>query len=117
MARAAPTLCTEPRCGRYAKRAGRCAAHARKRPAGRYSPGWERIARAYLKRHRGCVRCPSRATTVDHVIPRSRGGTDDESNLQALCATCNGRKAAREDGGAPPQKRTYPALLERIGLA
>ena len=32
---------------------------------------------------------------VDHIIPRSLGGTDVRSNLQALCRTCNLGKGAR----------------------
>ena len=31
---------------------------------------------------------------VDHIYPRSRGGTDERGNLQALCSTCNRRKNA-----------------------
>ena len=27
--------------------------------------------------------------TIDHVIPRSLGGTDDQRNLMPLCKTCN----------------------------
>ena len=26
---------------------------------------------------------------VDHVVPRSRGGTDHKGNLQLLCSPCN----------------------------
>ena len=29
---------------------------------------------------------------VDHIIPISRGGTDDLDNLQTLCSKCNGSK-------------------------
>lgn len=32
---------------------------------------------------------------VDHVIPRSLGGTDDLSNLVLCCPPCNVRKGAR----------------------
>ena len=36
------------------------------------------------------------ATTVDHILNKARGGTDDASNLEALCETCQQRKAGRE---------------------
>ena len=32
---------------------------------------------------------PFRNFTVDHVIPRPRGGTDYLDNLQLLCGACN----------------------------
>jgi 5-methylcytosine-specific restriction endonuclease McrA len=32
---------------------------------------------------------------VDHIIPQSRGGTDDLWNLQALCKHCNRSKQAK----------------------
>jgi diadenosine tetraphosphate (Ap4A) HIT family hydrolase len=34
---------------------------------------------------------------VDHIVPRRHGGTDDLSNLQALCYKCNANKGARDD--------------------
>jgi HNH endonuclease/Type III restriction enzyme, res subunit len=35
--------------------------------------------------------------TVDHIVPRARGGPHDLSNLQWLCRACNTRKAVAED--------------------
>lgn len=36
-----------------------------------------------------CVYCGGPAVEVDHVIPHSRGGLTDESNLVACCRQCN----------------------------
>jgi len=33
-----------------------------------------------------------RALEVDHIVPRNQGGSDDLSNLQALCFRCNAGK-------------------------
>jgi 5-methylcytosine-specific restriction endonuclease McrA len=42
---------------------------------------------------RRCGYCGRRADTIDHVIPRSRGGTHTWDNCVAACRTCNSRKA------------------------
>jgi ATP adenylyltransferase len=38
-----------------------------------------------------------RALEVDHIIPRNLGGTDEPSNLQALCYSCNSMKRDRDE--------------------
>lgn len=40
-----------------------------------------------------CTYCGDPATTTDHVIPRSRGGTNTKDNLVPACATCNSLKS------------------------
>ena len=42
-----------------------------------------------------CAYCGSKADTVDHVIPRSRGGAHSWENCVAACSACNHRKADR----------------------
>lgn len=46
-----------------------------------------------------CVGCgthfPFRVMEVDHILPRSQGGTDHPSNLQLLCSGCNRSKGGR----------------------
>jgi 5-methylcytosine-specific restriction endonuclease McrA len=44
-----------------------------------------------------CVYCRrAKATTVDHVVPRSRGGAHkDWAHLRAACRACNHRKSDR----------------------
>jgi diadenosine tetraphosphate (Ap4A) HIT family hydrolase len=50
-----------------------------------------------LKRARSrCELCgisaERKALEVDHILPRNKGGSDDPSNLQALCYSCNAMK-------------------------
>ena len=42
-----------------------------------------------------CAYCGGRADTVDHILPRSRGGGDTWFNLVAACQSCNGLKGDR----------------------
>jgi 5-methylcytosine-specific restriction endonuclease McrA len=39
-----------------------------------------------------CAYCRGRATTIDHVRPRSRGGQHRWDNVVAACLPCNGLK-------------------------
>jgi ATP adenylyltransferase len=43
------------------------------------------------------ISAEEKALEVDHIVPRNTGGTDDRSNLQALCYSCNAMKRDRDD--------------------
>lgn len=68
-----------------------------------------------------CQYCGARpsddALTVDHVIPRSRGGKTTWTNCVVSCARCNRRKSNRtpEESGVrlihPPQEPTWSPCL------
>lgn len=42
-----------------------------------------------------CGYCGTHASTIDHVLPRSRGGADSWENLVACCLRCNNTKGDR----------------------
>ena len=42
-----------------------------------------------------CQYCGSNAENLDHVVPRSRGGTHTWDNVVASCRSCNSRKEDR----------------------
>lgn len=41
------------------------------------------------------LRGKSNSATVEHIIPRSKGGTDDMDNLAMACERCNTRRGCR----------------------
>jgi 5-methylcytosine-specific restriction endonuclease McrA len=42
-----------------------------------------------------CLACGKSEVTIDHVVPVSRGGANDISNVQPLCNWCNTSKATK----------------------
>jgi hypothetical protein len=61
-----------------------------------------------------CLHCASvTELVVDHIIPISFGGTNDDDNLQTLCHSCNTRKARTEK---PAQKRRVVVSI-RMGAS
>ncbi|MBO7940422.1 MULTISPECIES: HNH endonuclease [Streptomyces] len=76
-------------------------------PFRRQAP-WSRRGVLVRDRHR-CAYCGRRATTVDHVVPRSHGGQDSWLNTVASCAEDNHRKADRtpEQAGMPLLRQPF----------
>lgn len=128
MPRKAARPCAYPGCielvrrGKYCPRHARAAAwakvasgavnkdkkHDATRPSAAergYDYAWQQTRASFLAHHPFCIVCGQKATHVDHIVARRRGGSDDESNLQALCASCHSRKTATIDGGGWPGKR------------
>jgi 5-methylcytosine-specific restriction endonuclease McrA len=58
-----------------------------------------------------CQYCGARAhLTVDHVIPRSKGGTSTWENIVAACAPCNRRKGDH----LPERANMHPRRAPRV---
>lgn len=53
------------------------------------------------------------APTVEHVVPRSKGGTNALENLKLACNWCN---AHRKDSAGPPPLRSDPPPASRVHL-
>jgi 5-methylcytosine-specific restriction protein A len=109
------TGCMEPGCPEISSKGNRCGYHARQAQIKRdrrrgsaaargYGARWRRLRAMYLRANPRCVdpfevhETLMLANTVDHVLPKSEGGTDVWDNLQSLCASCHNRKTASEDG-------------------
>lgn len=45
--------------------------------------------------HNSCAYCGKHATTIDHVLPKSRGGLTTWLNTVASCLKCNHKKGNR----------------------
>lgn len=69
----------------------------------------------YIRDNHKCQYCGStRKLTIDHVIPKSKGGSDDWENLVVACSSCNIKKSNKllEQSGLklvrrPTRPRTY----------
>jgi 5-methylcytosine-specific restriction protein A len=58
-----------------------------------YGSKWDKLSRKLRHDEPVCRMCKIRASrTVDHIVPKSRGGTDDRNNLQPLCLPCTAEK-------------------------
>lgn len=71
---------------------------------------------AIRARDRMCAYCGGLAETVDHIIPRSRGGDLSWENAVAACLKCNNRKANRTPAEAGMELLLTPGLPRLRGL-
>jgi len=82
-----------------------------------YRPaGYSRDGVLKRDRHR-CAYCGRHATTIDHLLPRSRGGAWTWLNTVAACETCNNRKANRTPAEAGMRLIVEPFVPTRAQLA
>ena len=56
-----------------------------------------------------CVYCGAAATSLDHVVPKSRGGTHTWDNVVSACGRCNHAKADRAVADLGWRLRRLPA--------
>ena len=75
--------------------------------------------RIYVHQNGKCMYCGSylrKGWHVDHIYPREHGGSNDESNLQGLCPTCNTRKGVMTDREFRQRyRRILPKLNPKMG--
>ena len=93
-----------PRCPNRAVRRGLCSEcekaydDRRGSPADRgYGSEWRALRARVLREEPFCrCGCGDPSEEVDHIIPKSQGGTDDRSNLQGLSKSHHSAKTMRQ---------------------
>lgn len=92
------TLC-QTKMDEYVQKQGDQMWTHRRKSSG-YIPGtlrYEVLKRAKFRCELCGVTSDVKGLEVDHIVPRNKGGSNDISNLQALCYSCNAMKRDRDD--------------------
>ena len=80
----------------------------------REASGTKRL-RIYVRDKYRCQYCgekkPAGELTLDHILPRSRGGDNSPVNVVTACVPCNGRK-----GNRTPAEARMPLLTSQSAL-
>jgi 5-methylcytosine-specific restriction endonuclease McrA len=59
----------------------------------KWPPGYRHVRAYVLQRdEHECYVCHGRADCVDHLLPRSMGGSNHPNNLKAICSSCNSKR-------------------------
>ena len=69
--------------------------------------GWQVRSYVFHRDGRRCAYCgdaKAERYETDHIVPRSRGGTDRASNLVVSCHECNVRKGNLDVAGVPSRE-------------
>lgn len=83
----------------YIEKHGKSAYNHRRKSTG-YISGtirYEVLKRAKFRCELCGISADEKALEVDHILPRNHGGSDDISNFQSLCYSCNAMKRDRDD--------------------
>lgn len=99
----------EEKIQEYTQKRGKAIWEHRTKSAG-YVSGtlrYEVLKRAKFRCELCGVSAEEKALEVDHIVPRNRQGTDDPTNLQALCYSCNAMKRDRDDADFRDVASTY----------
>lgn len=63
---------------------------------------WYAARRQVIAEQKGMCACCGRVLVdgwaLDHIVPHSKGGSDDRENLQGLCNPCHDAKTAKDRG-------------------
>ena len=99
--------CSFPGCPRLAEKGTQyCAEHEKQENARydkyvrspdhgkKYGNAWQHVRKRYVAAHPLCEEClkEGRFTPVEevhHILPVSRGGPNEETNLMSLCRSCH----------------------------
>ena len=60
--------------------------------------------KGWVDPHFNLYAADGRLMTQDHVIPRSKGGSDEDSNLVTMCNPCNEKKGNKTDAQSKDAK-------------
>lgn len=85
-----------------------------------YGTAWNKLRQTILTRDKHlCQSCKRKGrvkagTHVDHIKPKSKGGTDDPGNLEAICHEHHALKTIRDSGGVPKPRIAVDGWPEDI---